>query len=69
MKKRDIPGTVITALVGLGCSFLGEITLNLFAEKIATKIKNRFMPEKTDDMLIGSLTVAQFKELLKKDGA
>lgn len=66
MKKKDVTGTAVTALVGLGCSFVGEILLSLFAEKFAAKIKNRFMPGKSDEMLVSSLTVAEFKEIMKK---
>ena len=69
MKNKDVMGAVLVGLVGIGTSFAGEILLGLFAEKIATKIKNRFMPVPKDDMPVSSLTVAEFKELLKKDGA
>ena len=69
MKKKDIAGTVIMGLVGIGTSFAGEILLSLFAEKIAGKIRKRCIPGKQEDMLVGSLTVAEFKELLKGDGA
>ena len=69
MKKKDIAGTVIIGLVGIGTSFAGEILLSLFAEKIAGKIKKRYMPVKQEDTLIRDLTVAEFKELLKGEGA
>jgi ABC-type multidrug transport system ATPase subunit len=67
MKKKDVTGTVMTALVGLGFSFAGEVILNLFSDKIAAKIKNRWMPVKQDDMLVSNLTVAEFKEIFKKE--